>query len=85
MYEKIAADFAGMAEAETAEIKLEELSADALCAEDIKAAKKFESAMKSWRDGKFDKALKGLRSVAKKFAGTHTAYRAEELIDKHGD
>jgi len=85
IYEEIVADFSGMAEAEQAATKIDELEADALCAKDIKAAKKFESAMKSWRDGKFDKALKGLRSVAKQFEGTSTAYRAEELIDKHGD
>lgn len=75
--------FAGMPQAEDAAGRLAEIAGNKEAASDISAAERFADAMASWREGDFEKSLKALDSLAKRYPGTPTAERANEILDRH--
>jgi thiol-disulfide isomerase/thioredoxin len=75
--------FAGMPVAERAEGLLDELKADKGAKDDIAAADKYDDALAKWRKGDFEKALKAMQAVVKKYPGTYTADLAYAMIDRH--
>ncbi|MFT7464921.1 MAG: hypothetical protein ACI9EF_003281, partial [Pseudohongiellaceae bacterium] len=76
-------DFTGVPGAESAKQSMATLKANKSARDELAATDKWVSAMKDWRKGKFDKALSGVRSIAKKYSGTPTGDRADEMLDRH--
>ena len=85
MYSSLAKKFAGVPGAKDADTAAGEISKDKEAKDDLAAAKKWRTAMVSWRKGDFDKALKSVKSIAKKYGDTATGQRAEEMLSRHAD
>ena len=83
VYEQLLGQFSGVPGAEGAKELAANLKANKEARDELAATAKWESAMKDWRKGKFDKALSGVRSIAKKYGSTPTGQRADEMVYRH--
>jgi len=83
MYLSLAKQFAGVPGAEGAEVAAKEIGKNKEAKDDLAAAKKWRTAMVSWRKGDFDKALKSIKSIAKKYGDTATGGQAEDMLSRH--
>jgi len=83
MYSALAKQFAGVPVAEEAEAAGAEIGKNKEAKDDLAAAKKWKTAMASWRKGDFDKALKSVKSIARKYGDTATGQRADEMLSRH--
>ncbi len=75
--------FEGIPAAQEAAAQLEEIQADDAAHDDIEAHAKYVKAMGYWRDGKFDKAIKSLNGIVRKYPDTATAGRADAILERH--
>ncbi len=85
LYTGLSNQFAGVPGAEEAGTFAKELASNKEAKDDLAAAKKWDSAMASWRKGDFDKALKSVSSIARKYEDTATGERAMDMLSRHGD
>jgi hypothetical protein len=84
IYSALAKRFKGVPGAEDAAVIAKEIGKNKEAAADLAAAKKWDSAMTSWRKGDFDKALKSVKSIAHKYEETATGERAMDMLSRHG-
>jgi hypothetical protein len=85
LYSEVAAKFDGVPGAEDAKGNADGLKRLKEAKDDLAASKKWDEAMKTWRKGDFEKALKGVATIAKKYGHTPTGEQAEEMLDRHSD
>lgn len=83
VYDQLLTEFSGVPGAEDAKEAADGLKSNKEARDELAAMEKWNSAMKDWRKGKFDKALSGLRSIAKKYSSTPTGRRADEMAFRH--
>ncbi|GEM_PF-2663419 len=83
VYEQLLSQFPGVPGAELAKQSAADLKSNKEARDELAATEKWNSVMKDWRKGKFDKALSGVRSIAKKYSSTPTGKRADEMVYRH--
>jgi hypothetical protein len=84
LYASVLTSFSGVPGAEDVQVAVDSLKSSKEAKGDMAAMKKWTSAMDTWRKGDFEKALKSVASIAKKYADTATGERAAEMLERHG-
>ncbi|MFT5049504.1 MAG: hypothetical protein ACI8QZ_000897 [Chlamydiales bacterium] len=84
LYSSVIDGFDGVPGCDEAEQARTHLGRDKQAKADLAAAKKWTSAMTTWREGDFEKALKAVTSISKKYRDTATGNRATKMLERHG-
>ncbi|MED5329802.1 MAG: hypothetical protein VX916_00750 [Planctomycetota bacterium] len=85
IYDKLSTDFKGVPGCVEATEWLEALEDNPEAEEDLEARKKLGPAFAAWSKGDYEKALKTMKSVAKKYEETASGIWAQEMVDRHDD
>ncbi len=83
IHEELADAFEGIPGTEDSADLAKSIGRDKDAKDDLAAAKKLESALEKWREGEFERALKALESVAKKYGDTPSGERAQDMLARH--
>jgi len=83
LYEEVTEQFGGLPGSAEAETALATLAKNEAAKDELAAAQKWKDAMKAWREGEFEKALKSVGSIAKGYPDTPTGARAVAMLERH--